>query len=119
MLNTPQIFHEVLELEISGLQRMKKLLKNSDLEKVEKFFQKLIENKSSLFFSGSGKSGLVGMKLASTFSSLGLPSFFIHPNDAMHGDLGKIRSHDSLIILSKSGYTSELVSLLKNNILQK
>ncbi|MEE2681349.1 MAG: KpsF/GutQ family sugar-phosphate isomerase [Planctomycetota bacterium] len=61
--------------------------------------------------SGMGKSGLVGMKLSATFTSLGQPSNFVHPAEAVHGDLGRFRRGDVAILLSFSGETEELVAL--------
>ena len=66
----------------------------------------------SLIITGVGKSGHIATKIASTFSSLGLPSFFLHPTEAMHGDLGRVTKSDAVVLLSKSGTTEELLSLL-------
>jgi len=62
--------------------------------------------------SGMGKSGHIGRKLASTFASTGTPSFFMHPAEASHGDLGMITSNDVVIFLSNSGKSDELLSIL-------
>ena len=61
--------------------------------------------------SGMGKSGLVGAKISATFSSLGQPSNFVHPAEAVHGDLGRIRRGDVVLLLSYSGRTEEVVNL--------
>lgn len=61
---------------------------------------------------GIGKSGLIGQKISSTFASTGTPSFFMHPAEASHGDLGMLESNDILIAISNSGESSEIVSLL-------
>jgi len=63
--------------------------------------------------SGLGKSGLVGRKIAATLASLGTPSAFVHPSDALHGDLGMIRPQDLVLLLSYSGETDELLLLLR------
>jgi arabinose-5-phosphate isomerase len=60
---------------------------------------------------GMGKSGLVGAKIAATMSSLGLPAHFMHPSEALHGDLGRVRAGDVAVLLSYSGGTEELVNL--------
>jgi len=73
---------------------------------------KLLNIKGKVVFSGIGKSGLVGHKLAATFSSLGTPSIFLHACDALHGDLGVIQKDDIIIALSKSGAGVELEGLL-------
>ncbi len=65
----------------------------------------------SLVVSGLGKSGLIGQKLAATFASTGTPSHFMHPVEAMHGDLGKVRKGDAVLLLSYGGNTDEVVSL--------
>lgn len=62
--------------------------------------------------SGMGKSGLVGKKIAATFASTGTPSFFIHPAEAFHGDLGMITPDDLIILISYSGETEEITKLL-------
>ncbi|MBQ8885352.1 MAG: SIS domain-containing protein [Clostridia bacterium] len=65
--------------------------------------------KGKLVFMGVGKSGHIGKKLAATFASLGIPSFFVHSTEAMHGDLGMIESKDIAILISNSGNTQEVV----------
>ena len=68
--------------------------------------------KGRVIVSGLGKSGLVGRKIAATLASLGSPSAFLHPSDALHGDLGMIRTQDLMLLLSFSGETDELLGLL-------
>jgi arabinose-5-phosphate isomerase len=65
-----------------------------------------------LVVTGVGKSGLIGKKISSTFSSIGLPSFFLHASEASHGDLGMISEGDTVIAISNSGETDEVVKLL-------
>ncbi|MEM6749234.1 MAG: KpsF/GutQ family sugar-phosphate isomerase [Planctomycetota bacterium] len=65
----------------------------------------------SVVVAGLGKSGLIGAKLSATFASTGAPSHFLHPVEAMHGDLGRVRQGDVLLALSYSGETEELVTL--------
>ena len=62
--------------------------------------------------TGMGKSGLIGRKIAATFSSIGTPSFFLHPADALHGDLGMLARGDVMLALSYGGETEEIVALL-------
>ncbi len=62
--------------------------------------------------SGMGKAGFVAMKISATLSSIGFPSFFLHPADAVHGDLGRFTKNDIALLLSNSGETSEVVRLL-------
>ena len=61
---------------------------------------------------GNGKAGLIGQKLAATLASTGTPSHFIHPSEALHGDLGRIQRGDCALVLSNSGETEEVVRLL-------
>ena len=72
----------------------------------------ILSCKGRTIISGMGKSGLVGKKMAATFASTGTPSFFIHPAEAFHGDLGMITKHDLLILISYSGETEEVTKLL-------
>lgn len=65
--------------------------------------------KGKLVFMGVGKSGHIGKKLAATFASLGIPSFYVHSTEAMHGDLGMIESKDIAVLISNSGNTQEVV----------
>ena len=65
----------------------------------------------SLVVSGMGKSGLVGAKVSATFASLGQPSLFVHPAEAVHGDLGRIRRGDTALLLSYGGETEEVLAL--------
>ena len=93
----------------------------SELKKVNKIFNKtfiqalnVISNcKGKIILSGQGKSGRIAAKISSTFSSVGIPSFFVHPSETSHGDSGAVQRKDVLIIVSYSGNTPELVSLLK------
>jgi arabinose-5-phosphate isomerase len=74
----------------------------------------LIQNmRGKLVFTGMGKSGIIARKLAASFSSTGVPSFFVHPGEAYHGDLGMIEQDDVLFAFSNSGETPELINLLK------
>ncbi len=65
----------------------------------------------SILVTGLGKSGIIGAKISATLASLGVPSHVIHPSEAAHGDLGRIRPSDCLIALSHSGETEEVVAL--------
>ena len=71
-----------------------------------------IDQCQHLIITGMGKSGIIGKKIASTFSSLGLPALFLHAADASHGDLGMIKKKDTVIAISNSGETEEVVKLL-------
>ena len=73
----------------------------------------ILNCKGKVILAGVGKSGLIARKISATFSSVGIPSFFCHPSEALHGDMGQIEKKDILIIISYSGNTSELVKMLK------
>ncbi len=72
----------------------------------------LIEScRGHIVVSGMGKSGLIGAKISATFTSLGQPSSVIHPSEAVHGDIGRVRKNDVVMLLSYSGQTEEVVNL--------
>ncbi|MBA2711341.1 MAG: KpsF/GutQ family sugar-phosphate isomerase [Tatlockia sp.] len=72
----------------------------------------LLHCKGRVVVTGMGKSGHIGNKIAATFSSTGTPAFFMHPGEASHGDLGMITRQDTVVAISYSGFTNELVTLL-------
>ncbi len=72
----------------------------------------LINSKGRLVISGMGKSGLIGKKIAATLASTGTPSFFLHPAEALHGDLGMICPDDVVMLISNSGETDEVLRML-------
>lgn len=72
----------------------------------------VLEAKGRVIVTGMGKSGLIGRKIAATFNSTGISSFFLHPSEALHGDLGLIRSEDVLLVISKSGQLSEIEEIM-------
>lgn len=71
----------------------------------------ILKCQGRVIVSGMGKSGHIGNKIAATLASTGTPAFFVHPSEALHGDLGMITSHDIVISISNSGSTDELVTL--------
>jgi arabinose-5-phosphate isomerase len=80
----------------------------------EQTVQLLFECRGRVIVTGMGKSGIICRKIAATLSSTGTPSYFLHPAEAIHGDLGAIREEDVVIALSHSGETEELVRLLES-----
>lgn len=100
---------QVLHLEANAIEDLSKTL-GSDFSDVVKA---IVACKSKIVFSGIGKSGQIARKLASTFSSTGSPSIFLHMAEAMHGDFGVLSSGDLLIVISYSGEGSDLTALLK------
>lgn len=72
----------------------------------------VMESKGRLIITGMGKSGLIGRKMAATLASTGTPSFFLHPAEGIHGDLGMVTSDDVVMALSNSGETGEVLNIL-------
>ncbi|MEC8080706.1 MAG: KpsF/GutQ family sugar-phosphate isomerase [Pseudomonadota bacterium] len=72
----------------------------------------MLNTKGRVIICGMGKSGIVGKKIAATLASTGTPSFFMHPGEAFHGDLGMVQQDDLLILISYSGETEEVIRLL-------
>jgi arabinose-5-phosphate isomerase len=87
-------------------------LANNVTEEFAKAVRMILESKGRTIICGMGKSGLIGKKIAATLASTGTPSFFLHPGEAFHGDLGMIQAQDTLILISYSGETEELMRLL-------
>ena len=97
------------DIQINELKKIKKIFNNSFIKAID-----LILNcKGKVIFAGIGKSGLIARKISATFSSVGIPSFFCDPAQALHGDMGQIEKKDILIIFSYSGNTSELNNMLR------
>ena len=97
------------DIQINELKKIKKIFNSSFVKAID-----LILNCSGkVILAGIGKSGLIARKVSATFSSVGIPSFFCDPAQALHGDMGQIERKDILIIFSYSGNTSELNNMLK------
>lgn len=102
---------DVLEA-IACEQRAIAMLSQRLDDKVEKIVRCIDECQGKVIFMGIGKSGHIGQKLAATYASLGIPSFFVHASEAVHGDLGMIEKKDIVILLSNSGNTAEVVNTI-------
>ncbi len=100
---------DVINLEISGLIKLKKTLNNSFNEAVNE----IAKCQSKVILCGVGKSGLIASKIAATFSSVGTPAFFLSASNSSHGDLGSITKKDILILISYSGETNELKNIIQ------
>ena len=110
-MKSTESFKQVFLDASKALERSAGLIESDKIDQLISIFSFLKQSGGSLFFTGVGKSGLVGEKLSSTFASLGLPSFVLHPVEALHGDLGRLTDKDCLVLLSKSGTTAEIVKL--------
>ena len=93
------------------LEELKAFSKSKNFN-VEELCTNISNCKGKIFITGVGKSGHIANKFAATLSSTGTPSFFIHPAEALHGDLGMIEKSDLLVALSKSGESKEIIDLL-------
>lgn len=102
----------VLNLEANAILAASERMGKKSIDDVMNLFRQLEERKGQLIFSGVGKSGFIGRKIASTFASLGLRSFFLHPVEALHGDLGRAKKEDIIVLISKSGTTEEIMKLI-------
>ena len=100
---------DVINLEISGLIKLKKTLNGSFNEAV----REISKCQSKVILCGVGKSGLIANKIAATFSSIGTPAFFLSASNSSHGDLGSITKKDILILISYSGETNELKNIIQ------
>jgi len=99
------IAKEVLKIEANELL-------NANVSGIDKAVDIIVNTKGKLIVTGVGKSGLIGSKIAATFASTGTPSFFLHPTEALHGDLGMITKEDSVLAISYSGESEELIKIL-------
>ena len=104
-----KVAREVIDLEIKALVKLKRGINNSFNLAV----QQILKCQSKVILCGVGKSGLIANKIASTFSSVGTPSFYLSASDSSHGDLGSISKKDILILISNSGETNELKNIIQ------
>ncbi len=107
-MNFTEIAQRVLEIEARELQQSAATLG----EEINRAVDLISGIKGKLIITGVGKSGLVGSKMAATFASTGTSSFFLHPTEALHGDLGMIGKEDGVLAISYSGESEELTKIL-------
>lgn len=99
---------QVLAIEAKGIEDLRGKLAGNFAQAVDI----LLGVPGKVVLTGVGKSGLIGRKIAATLASTGTPSFFLHPTEGMHGDIGMVRKGDAVIALSNSGETEEIVRIL-------
>jgi len=99
---------KVIEIESNAVKNLSNQIK-SDFEDL---CSNILNSRGKLILMGVGKSGHIAQKISATLSSTGTASFFIHPTEAAHGDLGMIDKEDSILILSNSGETKEIIEIL-------
>jgi arabinose-5-phosphate isomerase len=100
--------HRVLEMEAKALLALRDRLGSS----FEAAVDLVLSTEGHAVVAGIGKSGLIGAKISATLASTGTPSFFLHPSEAIHGDLGRVRARDVVILISNSGETEEVLRLV-------
>lgn len=103
-----RLAREVLDIEIEGLEAIREQLDGGFVQAVEA----MAGCTGRVVVTGVGKSGLVGRKIAATLSSTGTPSFFLHPVEGAHGDMGMLRKEDVILALSNSGGTDEVNGII-------
>lgn len=106
--NIIDIARNVLKTEANAVEALVDRINNSFNEAVNM----ILSCKGRIVVTGMGKSGLVGKKIAATLASTGTPSFFLHPAEASHGDLGMVTERAIVIAISNSGETEEIVNLI-------
>ncbi|MBI1921687.1 MAG: KpsF/GutQ family sugar-phosphate isomerase [Geobacter sp.] len=99
---------KVIRIEAAALERLADAI-NGEFERAVRL---ILSSHGRVVVTGMGKSGLIGQKIASTMASTGTPAFFLHPGEAIHGDLGMIIKGDVVIAISNSGETEEVVRIL-------
>ncbi|UUM30462.1 KpsF/GutQ family sugar-phosphate isomerase [Vibrio japonicus] len=107
-MNVVKIAQEVIATEIQGLSYMSERIGDEFSSAVDA----ILSTKGRVIICGMGKSGIIGKKIAASFASTGTPSFFMHPGEAFHGDLGMVKPEDVFIAISNSGETEEVLKLL-------
>lgn len=100
----------IFDLEIEALRKTRDALDSSFI----RILEQIMNCKGKVIITGMGKPGHIAAKLAATFSSLGIPSFRLHPAEALHGDLGMVSSNDVVVIISFSGESEEIIRILPN-----
>ncbi len=104
-----EVGNAVLDAACGALENLRE---SWDAGKVDDWTGMVIGRSGRVILTGMGKSGLVAQKIAATLASTGCPSFFLHPAEALHGDLGMVTAQDSILALSNSGESEEVVRLL-------
>ena len=99
---------EVVSIEAKAIKELTDRINGRFAEAVKLIY----ETKGRVVLTGMGKSGLIARKIVATLNSTGTPSIYMHPTDALHGDLGMVRKEDIVVIISKSGNTEELINLV-------
>jgi arabinose-5-phosphate isomerase len=103
---------EVIDIELAGLQKLRDGLDGGFSKAVEVILARL-KQRGKIIVTGVGKNAPIGQKIAATLTSTGCPAVFLHPSDAMHGDLGLVAANDVVLALSYSGASEEMLTLIQ------
>ncbi len=103
-----EIGKKVIRIEAEAISKLEERIDENFVKAVDVIFK----SKGRVVFTGVGKSGLIARKIVATLNSTGTAAIYLHPTDALHGDLGMVRKNDVVIIVSKSGATEELSKLI-------
>ncbi len=104
----------VVRIEAEALRRLAERIAGPMAADLARALQLILDCTGRVVVTGMGKSGLIGRKLAATFASTGTPALYLHPAEALHGDLGMVMRGDLVVALSASGETTEILELLPN-----
>jgi len=107
-MDSLKIARQVIKTEA---EQISNLLASLD-DNFEKAVEAVLQSQGKLIISGMGKSGIIGKKICATLASTGTPSFYLHPAEAYHGDLGMIEKQDIVLLISNSGETDEVLKLI-------
>lgn len=107
-MDIKKLAREVFEIEAKEIASLSHRLTDD----FEHAIHAIHQSSGKLIVSGMGKSGIIGKKIAATLASTGTPSFFLHPGEAYHGDLGMIEHNDIVLLISNSGETDEILKLI-------
>ncbi|HOI47684.1 MAG TPA: SIS domain-containing protein [Prolixibacteraceae bacterium] len=105
-----EIIYQVIQQEAEAVRNIP--VTDGFLRAAEIIYERVHLKKGKLVASGMGKAGQIALNIATTFSSTGTPSVFLHPSDSQHGDLGVIQENDVLLLISNSGKTREILELV-------
>lgn len=103
-----ELVRKIMQCEANGI------IEASKFVAVDEVIESILSCRGKVIFTGIGKSGLIARKISATMSSIGIASCFIHPSEAVHGDLGMITSNDLVFMLSNSGESDELIQLVSS-----
>ncbi len=101
----------VIAREAEAIQNIP--IEDDFVKAIELIYERVHIKKGKLVASGMGKAGQIALNIATTFSSTGTPSVFLHPSDSQHGDLGVLQENDALLLISNSGKTREIIELVE------